>query len=105
MPSTSKIAALRIEPIARIELLHIRRKAEMLHVCDDDFSARGQRDNPRVLQTGKLAADRFKGKTKKIAISTRVNGSWKCAPSPSASPSLMFGMRVAIMSRKPATRS
>ena len=41
-------------------------KAEMLQVCDDDFSARGQRDNPRVLQAGKLAAYRFKSKTKKI---------------------------------------
>ena len=66
MPSTSNIDARRIEPIARIELLHIRGKAEMLHVCDDDFSARGQRDNPRVLQTGKLAAHRFKSETKKI---------------------------------------
>jgi len=38
----------------------------MVHVCDDDFTARGQGNNPRVLQTGKLAADHFKSKTKKI---------------------------------------
>ena len=38
----------------------------MLHVCDDDFTARRQRNNPRVLQTDKLAAHRFKSETKKI---------------------------------------
>ncbi len=38
----------------------------MFHVCDNDFTARWQRNNPRVLQAGKLAAPRFKSETKKI---------------------------------------
>ena len=46
-----------------------------------------------------------KVRPRKSAISARVNGSWKCAPFLSASAALMFGIRVAIMSRKPATRS
>ena len=58
----------------------------MFHVCDDDFTV-------------------SKVRPRKSAISARVNGNWKCAPFLSAFPALMFGIRVASMSKKPATRS